>query len=339
MITFNTAPQRIRIWICFCLLNNPTGWYVSPVQTAGRQTSKGEGERTLPQLWALSLQRTWSLEHHSYPQSLYQREKPQAATRLNGSLASKSGTKAKEPRWLLHNKIPSNTRRQSPQRPTSESRDSSGPLEYVPVNPPRETFTPAGSSHGPAGVWTRRAEFSLWRNTTWALLPVPACGSLPLIPIWERQPGLFQQLCKRGGAAWVAGAPECRKLRTLPTRDKRGAGTEPSSQARELRPDQQHWPSNIAINLRKHKRKLKLPWGPLRESEIKDQRKRTKGAVGVWKWLEEGHRVNWVKKKKRQWHLSTFREGSLAWTLKVVQKPQVRAQGWDLGLHAHHAIS
>lgn len=152
MITFNTAPERIRIWICFCLLNNPTGWYVSPVQTAGRQTSKGEGERMLPQLWALSLQRTWSLEHHSYLQSLYQGEKPQAATRLNGSLASKSGTKAKGPRWLLHNKIPSNTRRQSPQRPTSESSDSSGPLEYVPVNPPRETFTPAGSSHGPAGV-------------------------------------------------------------------------------------------------------------------------------------------------------------------------------------------
>lgn len=159
MITFNTAPERIRIWICFCLLNNPTGWYVSPVQTAGRQTSKGEGERMLPQLWALSLQRTWSLEHHSYLQSLYQGEKPQAATRLNGSLASKSGTKAKGPRWLLHNKIPIQEDR------AHRGRLQKAVIALVPLN--MYQLTPQGRhsllQEAPMvlleWVWSRRAEF------------------------------------------------------------------------------------------------------------------------------------------------------------------------------------
>lgn len=40
-------------------------------------------------------------------------------------------------------------------------------------------------------------DFTMKNQVARAFLPVPACSSLPLIPIWNMQAGLLQQLCKR----------------------------------------------------------------------------------------------------------------------------------------------
>lgn len=174
--------------------------------------SKVEGEKTFPYLWALSSQRTGLPSNaHTISRVSSKERLSQTVSHLNGSPTSKSTVKTETAKMA-----PSQWNLKQFRKTVTDSPSSLNMKKPIPL------WSHSLLLEASRALQESQAEglsFSCKetdRAGAPALLPVQACGSLPLIPIWESRPRLSQQLWERGGAAWVWLAPEHSKLSMLP---------------------------------------------------------------------------------------------------------------------------